>query len=113
VGEHHDVRFPRESDDCTHARARGWRHARLLSSAPSAYNRDYQAEDANGDQWPQATVFVRRDGEVHHFWSSELWFVQKAAGRDPRHVDFMWPLWAMLDRTPGGRGDFHPELRYG
>jgi predicted dithiol-disulfide oxidoreductase (DUF899 family) len=30
----------------------------------------------------------------------------------PRHVDFMWPLYAALDRTPGGRGDFEPSLSY-
>jgi len=31
----------------------------------------------------------------------------------PRHVDFMWPLWAVLDRTPEGRGtDWAPELDY-
>jgi len=25
----------------------------------------------------------------------------------------MWPLWAVLDRTPGGRGtDWHPQLDY-
>jgi predicted dithiol-disulfide oxidoreductase (DUF899 family) len=95
-----------------HARRRGWRHARLLSSTPSAYSRDYHAEDANGSQWPLATVFVRRAGRAHHFWSSELWLVPRDEGQDPRHVDFMWPLWAIFDRTPGGRGDFHPSLAY-
>ena len=34
-------------------------------------------------------------------------------GQHPRHVDFMWPLWAMLDRTPDGRGgDWSPRLDY-
>jgi predicted dithiol-disulfide oxidoreductase (DUF899 family) len=57
-------------------------------------------------------VFVRRDGKIHHFWSSELFFVGGEDGNGPRHVDYMWPLWAMLDRTPGGRDDFHPALDY-
>jgi predicted dithiol-disulfide oxidoreductase (DUF899 family) len=96
-----------------HAQVRGWRHARLLSSAGNTYNRDYGAEDADGNQWPLATVFIKRDGRIHHFWSSELWMTEREAGQDPRHVDFMWPLWAVLDRTPGGRGDFHPALEYG
>ena len=97
-----------------HAAARGWRHARLLSSAPSSYNRDYGAEDADGGQWPLATVFVRRDGGIHHFWSSELWLAQREEGQGPRHVDFMWPLWAVLDRTPAGRDpDWGPALEYG
>jgi predicted dithiol-disulfide oxidoreductase (DUF899 family) len=96
-----------------HAMTRGWRRARLLSSAGNTYNRDYQAEDAEGGQSPIATVFVRRDGKIHHFWSSELMVVPSDPGQDMRHVDFMWPLWLILDRTPGGRGtDWRPELYY-
>jgi predicted dithiol-disulfide oxidoreductase (DUF899 family) len=95
-----------------HAQSRGWRHARLLSSAPNAYNRDYQAEVSDGSQMPMATVFIRREGKIHHTWSSELFFVPNDPGKDMRHVDFMWPMWLMLDRTPEGRGDFGAELDY-
>ena len=96
-----------------HAQARGWRHARLLSSANNAYNRDYQAETPDGSQHPMATVFARRDGKLHHFWSSELYLVPSDPGQDMRHVDVMWPLWSVLDRTPEGRGtDWRPELDY-
>jgi len=95
-----------------HGDAQGWRHARLLSAASSSYSVDYEAQDAAGGQWPLATVFVRRDGRIHHFWSSELWNAERDAGQDPRHVDFMWPMWAIFDRTPGGRGDFHPSFHY-
>ena len=96
-----------------HAQSRGWRHARLLSSANNTYNRDYQAESPDGDQMPMATVFTRRDGKIHHFWSSELFLVRSEPGQDMRHVDFMWPLWLILDRTPEGRGtDWRPELDY-
>jgi predicted dithiol-disulfide oxidoreductase (DUF899 family) len=97
-----------------HAQSRGWRHARLLSSAHNTYNRDYQAETPDGAQFAMATVFARRDGKIHHFWSSELFLVPSEPGQDPRHVDFMWPLWSVLDRTPEGRGtDWWPELDYG
>ena len=97
----------------THAQNRGWRHARLLSSGRSTYNADYQAEASDERQFPLATVFVRRDGQIHHFWSSELWLVPPEPGQHPRHVDFLWPLWAIFDRTPEGRGtDFHPQLDY-
>jgi predicted dithiol-disulfide oxidoreductase (DUF899 family) len=97
-----------------HAKSRGWRHARLLSSARNTYNRDYRAETTDGSQHPMATVFARRDGKIHHFWSSELYLVTPDPGQDMRHVDFMWPLWLMLDRTPEGRGaDWRPELDYG
>ena len=95
-----------------HAQSRGWRHARLLSSANNTYNRDYQAETPDGSQMPMATVFTRRDGKIHHTWSSELFLVPPDPGQDMRHVDFMWPMWLILDRTPEGRGDFNAELDY-
>lgn len=96
-----------------HAQARGWRHARLLSSANATYNRDYHAETPDGEQLPVATVFARRDGRIHHMWSSELFLVPSEPGQEPRHVDFMWPLWAILDRTPEGRDrDWRPALQY-
>jgi predicted dithiol-disulfide oxidoreductase (DUF899 family) len=95
-----------------HARTRGWRNVRLLSSANTTYNADYQGESDRG-QNPIATVFVRRDGTIHHFWSSELYSAPTDPGEHPRHVDFIWPLWAVLDRTPEGRGtDWGPELAY-
>jgi predicted dithiol-disulfide oxidoreductase (DUF899 family) len=97
-----------------HAQSRGWRHARLLSSASNTYNRDYRAEEPDGAQSPVATVFVRRGGKIQHFWSSELLHVPSDPGQDMRHVDFMWPLWSVLDRRPQGRGtDWRPELDYG
>jgi predicted dithiol-disulfide oxidoreductase (DUF899 family) len=96
-----------------HAHARGWRHARLLSSAGTTYNRDYLAETSDADQRPMATVFVRRGDAVRHFWSSELLTAPPEPGQDPRHVDFLWPLWSILDGTPEGRGtDWRPLLRY-
>ena len=96
-----------------HAHTRGWRHARLLSSATTTYNRDYHAETSDAAQRPMATVFVRRGGAIHHFWSSELLWAPLDPDQGPRHVDFMWPLWAILDRTPQGRGgDWEPELQY-
>jgi predicted dithiol-disulfide oxidoreductase (DUF899 family) len=95
-----------------HARTRGWRNVRLLSSANTTYNADYHGEGERG-QNPIATIFVRRDGKLHHFWSSELFFAPTEAGMHPRHVDFIWPLWAVLDLTPEGRGtDWGPELSY-
>jgi predicted dithiol-disulfide oxidoreductase (DUF899 family) len=96
-----------------HARSRGWRNIRLLSSANTTYNRDYHAESREGVQDPMATVFVRRAGKIHHYWSSELYFAPTDPGQDFRHVDFMWPLWNILDLTPEGRGsDWGPRLEY-
>ncbi len=96
-----------------HGDSRGWRHVTLLSSANNGYNRDYHAEGPDGAQSPMATVFVRRGDKIHHFWSSELWFAPAEPGQDMRHVDFMWPMWSMFDRTPQGRGaDWGASLTY-
>lgn len=95
------------------ARERGWRHLRLLSSAHNTYNTDYHGETADGRQMPALNVFLKRDGQIHHTWCSELMFVQAEAGQDPRHVDPIWPLWNVLDCVPGGRGvDWRPSLNY-
>jgi predicted dithiol-disulfide oxidoreductase (DUF899 family) len=96
-----------------HAQSRGWRHARLLSSGKNTYNVDYQGEAPDGSQIPNANVFVRKGGKIHHFWSSELWDMPNDPGMDMRHVDFLWPMWSALDHTPGGRGkDWGPKLDY-
>jgi predicted dithiol-disulfide oxidoreductase (DUF899 family) len=96
-----------------HAAQRGWRNVRLLSSAGSTYNRDYGAETPEGAQLPVATVFVRRAGRIHHFWSSELLAAPRDPGLHPRHVDFMWPVWSVFDTTPEGRGtDWETRLSY-
>ncbi len=92
--------------------SRGWNHLRMLSSAGNTFQADYHAEDAEGNQWPMANVFVKRDGAVHHFWGSELMF-EAFEGGDMRHVDLLWPLWNVLDLTPEGRGtDWFPRLSY-
>lgn len=95
------------------ARARGWRHLQLVSSAGSTYNRDYHGEAADGSQMPALNVFVRRGATVHHFYNAELLFAPVQPGQNPRHVDLLWPLWNVLDLTPEGRGtDWYPKLSY-
>jgi len=94
-------------------RPRGWRNLRLLSSAGNTYNCDYHSEDAKGAQLPAANVFVRRDGKVRHFYSTELLYEPPEGGQDGRHVDMFWPLWNLFDLTPEGRGtDWYPRLTY-
>jgi predicted dithiol-disulfide oxidoreductase (DUF899 family) len=96
-----------------HGRKRGWRNIRLLSSAKTTYARDYNAVTEDGSPLPIASVFARKGKKIHHVWSSELFYMTPDAGQDMRHVDFMWPLWHVLDRTPEGRGkDWGPELEY-
>jgi predicted dithiol-disulfide oxidoreductase (DUF899 family) len=84
---------------------RGWRHLRLMSSRNNTYNRDYHAEAADGSQIPILNVFTRDGDGFRHRWATELMFAPREPGEDPRHVDSIWPIWNVLDLTPGGRGD--------
>jgi predicted dithiol-disulfide oxidoreductase (DUF899 family) len=94
------------------ALGRGWHNVRLVSSAKNTYNRDYHAESGDDQQDSILNVFTRRNGKVHHFWASEARFIPEP-GRDPRHLDLLWPLWNVLDVTPEGRGrDWYPKLAY-
>jgi predicted dithiol-disulfide oxidoreductase (DUF899 family) len=83
---------------------RGWRRLRLLSSRNNSYNRDYHAETPEGHQTPVLNVFVRDGERLRHSWATELMFAPRDEGEDPRHVDAIWPIWNVLDMTPGGRG---------
>jgi predicted dithiol-disulfide oxidoreductase (DUF899 family) len=93
------------------AAARGWSGIRLLSSAGNSYNADYFAETPEGSQIPAANIFVKRDGEIRHFYNAEQLYVD-LPGRHPRHVDRIWPIWNILDLTPEGRDDWFPRLNY-
>lgn len=95
------------------ARERGWNHLRMLSSHGNTYNHDYYGEGSKGGQQPSLNIFVRRDGEIYHFYHSELLFAPGEPGQDGRHVDLIWPLWNLFDFTPEGRGtNWYPKLRY-
>jgi predicted dithiol-disulfide oxidoreductase (DUF899 family) len=96
------------------ANEHGWRHLRLLSSRNNSYNRDYRAESPEGEQAPVLNVFTRDDDGFRHRWATELMFAPREEGEEPRHVDLIWPIWNVLDMTPGGRGsepDF-PAMQY-
>ena len=91
---------------------RGWDKIRFLSSYHNAYNRDYHAEE-NGKQLPMLNVFEKRDGQILHFYGSELLFTPAEKGQESRHVDLIWPLWNIFDLTPEGRGiDWQPKISY-
>ncbi len=93
---------------------RGWRFTPLYSSSRSTFNSDYDAESAGGDQRPIAHIFTRSNGRIHHRWSSELLGAPHKQGQEPRHVDYMWPIWKVLDLAPDGRGtDWSPRYSYG
>ena len=95
-----------------HAKSRGWSNLKLLSSEKNNYNRDYGGETPDGSQMPMLNVFVK-NGQVRHFYGTEMLHAKSSPGQDPRHIDSVWPLWNLLDFTPEGRGkDWYPKLNY-
>jgi predicted dithiol-disulfide oxidoreductase (DUF899 family) len=108
------------------AKERGWRRLRLLSTAGNSYDRDYFGDsmglpaairvqqELTGEEWdmPMLNVFRREGGAIRHFWASEMLYVPPEPGQEYRHNDALDPLWNMLDLTPAGRGNFHPQLSY-
>lgn len=93
-------------------RERGWSRLKVYSDGDGAYTRDYvSSEDAD---IPGYTVFTRRNGTIHHFWSGEIGGAMADPGQDPRGAPDLDPLWTILDTTPEGRGtDWYPKLDYG
>jgi len=92
------------------ADSRGWRRLRVLSSGGTAFNRDFAMEDADGDQLPGASVFVKgADGAPRHFYT-----VSAIMGDGHyRGMDLLSPVWNSLDLTAAGRGEWMPRLDYG
>ena len=79
------------------ARSRGWTQIDLVSGYGTTYQADYHCQGENDDmQWPILHVFRKHDGDIHHFWGTEL---------QGNHVDTVWPYWNILDFTPEGRPD--------
>lgn len=111
------------------AHERGWNHLRLLSTAGNGYNARYYGNTAAltpamrefrgytpDETWdePMLNVFRRHGDTIRHFWGSEMVFSPEDAGQDNRGLDFMDPVWSLLDTTPEGRGaEFFPKVDYG
>lgn len=58
-------------------------------------------------------VFVRDGETIRHFWGSELVFAPEDPGQHHRGLDFMDPVWSLLDTTREGRGKyFFPQVNY-
>lgn len=110
------------------AQDRGWSHLRLISTAGNAYPSHYYGNTASltpamraergyqpDEDWdePMLNVFRKDNGTIRHFWGSELVFAPEDPDQHHRGLDFMDPVWGMLDTIPEGRGqDFFPKVRY-
>ncbi len=93
---------------------RGWTRMPLYSDTSGDYTRDYVSkEDADV---PGYNVFTRRAENdkptIRHFWRGEMSMAMADPGQDPRGAPDLDPLWAVLDTTPEGRGDWYPKLDY-
>jgi len=90
---------------------RGFTNLAFVSDLSGEYTRAYVSpEDAD---IPGFSVFRRRDGRIHHFYSGEMSGAMADPGQDPRGAPDADPLWLMLDWTPQGRGtDWYPKLDY-
>jgi len=79
------------------ARKRGWSQMMLVSGSDSSFQKDYKCQGDTDDlQLPVMLVFMKRNGEIFHFWSTELM---------GNHVDTVWAYWNLMDFTPDGRPD--------
>jgi predicted dithiol-disulfide oxidoreductase (DUF899 family) len=79
------------------ARTRGWTQINLVSGYGTTYQADYRCQGESDDmQWPVLHVFSKHDGDIYHFWGTEL---------QGNHVDTVWPYWNLMDFTPEGRPD--------
>lgn len=91
------------------AKGRGWRNITLLSSHGTTFNRDFHAEDEDGDQVPAISVFTRdKKGVIRHQYQ------KSAILKDGvfRGIDLLSPVWNLFDLLPSGRDDWFPSYRY-
>jgi predicted dithiol-disulfide oxidoreductase (DUF899 family) len=94
------------------ARERGWKNLKFYATVGDDFPRDYRGLAPDGNEWPALDVWVRREGQVTHFWGSELGGTADP-GQDARGAPDPTPLWNILDLTPAGRGaDWYPSLEY-
>jgi predicted dithiol-disulfide oxidoreductase (DUF899 family) len=79
------------------AKERDWSQMSLVSGYDSSFQADYRCQGDSDDlQLPVMHVFTKRNGEIFHFWATELM---------GNHVDTVWPYWNLMDFTPEGRPD--------
>jgi predicted dithiol-disulfide oxidoreductase (DUF899 family) len=65
------------------------------------------------DQLPALNVFQKTPEGIVHFYNTELLYVPAEKGQDQRYVDLIWPIWQVLDYTPGGRSaKWYPKHYY-
>ena len=93
-----------------HARARGWKNIRLLSTGSNTFKYDLGSEDADGEQDSAVSVFTKdADNTVRHFYTAHP---RMAPEIKDRGIDLLAPVWNFMDLTPQGRGKWYASLTY-
>jgi len=81
----------------TWAKRRGWSQIGLVSGFDSTYQADYKCQGESPDrQFATMHVFKKHEGNIFHFWGTEL---------TDNDLDMVWPYWNLMDMTPEGRPD--------
>ena len=91
-----------------YGRGRGWRNLRVVSTGDTMLKPTLGFETEEGGQMPGVSVFTLGAGGVQLFYSGGALL----APGEFRGMDLLSPVWNFLDLTPGGRGDFMPQLDY-
>jgi len=74
---------------------RGWSQIGLVSGFNSTYQADYRCQGETPDrQFAAMHVFKKHEGDIFHFWGTEL---------TDNDLDMVWPYWNLMDMTPAGR----------
>ncbi|MGI9591335.1 MAG: DUF899 family protein [Myxococcota bacterium] len=92
-----------------HARSRGWRNLRLLSSSGTSFKDDLKMQSPEGHQAPGVSVFTKdASGAIAHTYTGGA---ELKEGQF-RGMDLLSPVWHFLDLIPPGRGNWMPRLSY-
>jgi predicted dithiol-disulfide oxidoreductase (DUF899 family)/uncharacterized protein YndB with AHSA1/START domain len=88
------------------AKRRGWDRIPVYSSYSTTFNKDFHAEDAEGNQRPVISAF-KRDGEK--IYNTYQKCAELVPDEEYRGIDLLSPVWNLLDLTPSGRGEWLPD----
>jgi len=80
---------------------REWHRLRFISDDGPAFARDIAAEDAEGNPDSTIVVFEKEGDCVRHVYTAHPILEHRGQG-----IDLLTPVYALLDLTPAGRGDW-------
>lgn len=92
---------------------RGWGNLPVYATVGDDFSTTYGGLAPDGSDVPALNIFVKRDGQIHHFYAGEMTGETADPGQDPRGAPDLSVLWTLLDMTPRGRDPkWYPKLNY-